>query len=367
MATGYKVNGTDLDDLAEPYYSQAETGFTNYKTNGSSIGSRYQKEPETDSWRTPLSTGYKNNGTDLKVVPKGQFPTPTEFHRITSNGTYYISRTDSTLTIGNTTFTTSNFRNGKIPRFIGLMLIGGGGGAGGLGCSAGDKYGYNRAPSGAGGGGGICSCVIDLDILNETEYDGHSILNFFVRVPVGGDGGTDSGTGSAQTGGKGTDGSEAHFAFTEDRFSRQVVWSGGGKGSTGGVGGSGYVVTASEGGAGGSGGGASSLSKYVYSIQSVQGCKGNDWYGTYGSTSLSRLFSSTGLSPTTLVNSAVGPQAARTDNGYRNYCFAGGASGGRGGWNDPTGQYGSNTATLGGGGGSPNNRNGGNGCAIFYY
>jgi len=95
---GYKVNGTDLDSLLEPWQSgDGYAAATGYKINGSDLNTKYA--PASVGAAFSGTTGYDDNGTDIgpRFCAKGQ--------RITTlpiNGqTYTVSggRGTSSLTI----------------------------------------------------------------------------------------------------------------------------------------------------------------------------------------------------------------------------------------------------------------------------
>ena len=73
-------------------------------------------------------------------------------------------------------FPASSFR--VPPKAIGIIICGGGGGACGMGRSAGDKSGFNRAPSAGGGGGAIVGAIL--------KKEGERYL---IRIGAGGAGG----------------------------------------------------------------------------------------------------------------------------------------------------------------------------------
>lgn len=122
----------DLDDLCEKScYEAAPLSTTCAKSTVT-----FQKAG-SDTTNITLD-GYKvlDNGSYISctAVKKGFFPTTeSNFCNITVAGTYNITRTETGLTIGSTTFGTSSFRNGVIPSEIIILLVGGGGGAGGNG------------------------------------------------------------------------------------------------------------------------------------------------------------------------------------------------------------------------------------------
>lgn len=163
---------TNLEDL------YPTVTFTNFlDSNGSPIKGRVRKDGST--WGT-IGGNFKNkiNGTDitLKCIKKGCLPlfmSNPKYSGVNSDevldgsssnsneiDSFYniihksnsddqasltLTRTDSALTIGSSTWGPSDFRDGVIPLYLGFFIAGGGGGGGGSG-------GVNGGNGGGGGG-----------------------------------------------------------------------------------------------------------------------------------------------------------------------------------------------------------------------
>lgn len=354
MASGYQIDEVDLDDLLEPFVaSAAENSFgadlTDYEINGLDIGMRYQKA-NTDSWANTITLPYSVDSVDngqVIGVRKGCLPTQTKFAEITSTGTFNISVTDSSLTIGSTTYPASHFRNGVIPSYIGVMLCGGGGGAGGYGCDKGDKDGYNVTQGGGGGGGGVMLLVININAL--------------ISVVIGSGGGGGS-TGSSDsrpsTGSTGGTGGQTILNF----LSGATAGCYGGAGGKGGKGNSGSNDSVwGDGGAGGTSWCNEAYS--AYSPTHISGGKGGVCGSSGGQALGSGAYSFTtgaGVATTTMFNNSNTGQTVDSGNGFRNSWAGGGCSIGSGATN-------SISASMGGGGSSGKSANGATGYCAFYY
>lgn len=167
MASNYRHSDIDLDSIFASYSSappQTSSGATlkNYNINGTSITNRYQKaESGGDTSKKQGSFRYLVNGETVTGALIGCVPTLGTAICSLLAGTYTLSRSDSELTIKNSsgttvaTYSASTFRDGVVPKYLTFLIVGGGGGASGYGCDEGNKDGYNVSPGAAGGGGGV--------------------------------------------------------------------------------------------------------------------------------------------------------------------------------------------------------------------
>ncbi len=348
MAVNYKKGGTDLDSLCEKYvYSSA--GMTNYKLSGSSIASRYQKA-NTNSWANKVNTGYKVGGTEVVTCAIGCFPTPTMFASLTSGSNLSISRSSSGITIGSTTYGTSTFRDGVIPKYIGVVLVGGGGGGGGTGMDKGNKSGYNVDPGGSGGGAGVASFVLNLN------------YSYTITIGSGGAGGSNGSSSSRPSAGtNGSDGGNTSIYLNGTQLAYGMGGGGGIRGLEG----------ASDTGNGGSGRHAyfvNSYSSYLLDTKDTQGSYGNNTRSqTSSAVSMSRVFADAGQSATTFFSNPATDRSYSSGDSYRHSYANGGSSYGVGGHRSPTST--STSPGYGGGGGSNGygSQSGGGGAAFFYY
>ena len=357
MASGYSYNGVDLDDLCEPKHPNggyaitsnpgSVVGMSNFKKNNEHIGLRYARPNVNDSWAKILELPFYGNDYPFQFVEKGYLPTQTKFAELTSAGTYYVDVSATSLTIGSTTYPASHFRNGTIPRYIGVMLCGAGGGAGGYGCDKGDKDGFNITQGGGGGGGGVLLLVIDIYNLSS------------VVIGSGGGGGpTGSSDSRPSTGSTGGTGGQTVLNF----ISGATAGCYGGSGGKGGKGNSGS--NDSVWGDGGAGGTSWCNEAYaVYSQTHSPGGKGGVCGSSGGQGTGSGLYSFTngaGIDTTVMFDTPNTGQAIDGGNSYRNSWAGGGGSIGSGATD-------SASASMGGGGASGKSQNGATGYCAFYY
>lgn len=352
MASGYQIDGTDLDDLCEPYIASKAVNsngqdLSTFSVNGTAMTNRYQKA-NTDSWANVITLPLQRDGVAVKTVAKGYLPTQTKFAEITSAGTYNVSVSDTYFTIGSTHYHASSFRGGVIPRYIGVMLCGGGGGAGGYGCDKGDKNGYNITQGGGGGGGGVMLLVIDSQLLKS------------VVIGSGGSGGAlGSSDSRPSTGSNGGSGGQTILNFS----SGATAGCYGGSGGNGGKGNSGSNDSVwGDGGAGGTS--WCPDSDGLYSPTHISGGKGGVCGASGGQALGSGAYSFTtgaGIDTTTMFNNSDTGQAVDSGDSFRNSWAGGGCSIGSGATNSSSAGYG------GGGASGNNNKNGGNGYCAFYY
>lgn len=355
MASGYQINGTDLDDLCEPYVASKAVNsngqdLSTFSTNGTAMTNRYQKA-NTDVWANVITLPLQRDGVAVKTVAKGSLPTQTKFAEITSAGLYNISRTDTGLTIGSTTYPASHFRNGVVPDYIGILICGGGGGAGGYGADTGDKNGYTVTPGGAGGGGGVVACVVNAQYVTQ------------ISIGKGGSAGANgSGDNRPSNGSAGVNGTSSVIV---------VVYEGntyyfGPLGGTGGDYGRGSQNTHANSVAGGSYSTIGTLPNICGGIQTtvnggVGGSSGRSISG--GACSLTGFSFTTGagVATSTMFNNSATGYSYSSGDSYRDSWAGGGCSIGRGATNSSSASYG------GGGASGKNNRNGASGYCAFYY
>jgi hypothetical protein len=280
MAGKYKqrINSVDCDltSLCEPKVHDAAPGFgTKFTGEGS-----FQKAG-TDTKNITLD-GYTVDGTKVTAVKKGYYPTFKKklWYSSTPNANgYALTRTDSSLTIGSSTFKTSDFRDGVIPHELIVLLVGAGGGGGGIGrFSPGkDKDGFYAIVGGAGGGGAICVGRIRL-------YDG---FTYYITVGSGGTAGTNKDEAADATGGTGGTGGSCSVYHTKAAIAANCILSaGGGTGGTGGAPKGDSDCTPGTGGAGGSG----SIKSTIHNIngQCVSGGGGN-YFNNHNRTAVAAL------------------------------------------------------------------------------
>ena len=190
MATNFKYQGTDLDDLLEPKQyslSAPNPDFNGYKVNNVSMANRFAAY-NGKGWEKLFSSTYLYAGSPILACRKGYKPTVmSRFATINGSagaGTrnVYISRTDSALTFSgdvSMTYGPSLFRNGVVPKVIAVIACGGGGGS----CDTSqDKTDYTMG----GGGGCIAWFVLNLED------------NPSVRLSLGSGGGQNDNGGSTQ-------------------------------------------------------------------------------------------------------------------------------------------------------------------------
>ena len=195
---GTNSNYVDLTNICELQVHDAVPGFGATEATGINfVGESFQKAG-TDTQNIILS-GYNVNGSSATFVKKGCYPTCSKsIWSSTTPGSYQISRTDTSLTIGSSTFYSTDFRCNSIPHELIILTVGAGGGGGGNGYfSPGkDKSGYVKVSGGAGGGG--AQVIGRLKISNDYTY--------YVAVGAGGATGSDGSSGAKSTGATGSAG-----------------------------------------------------------------------------------------------------------------------------------------------------------------
>lgn len=195
MATGYRIGGTDIDDLYESFTTteQSEGGVTDskfsdgsgrFKQNGSDLKTALGKTFPTSAGSylggANSTTDYTVEGAAIDVALKGCRP----IGILRANlgvGTWYINRVNGQTWVSSSPNSASGTRLDHDPKFIFLELQGGGGGgAGGSGLYA----------SSGGAGGGYCFKAIALP------------ENSYIRIEVGA-GGNGGAAGTDNNGGTG--------------------------------------------------------------------------------------------------------------------------------------------------------------------
>lgn len=167
MATGYKLNGKDLDDILQPVNTNGFTlptptflgkpDFSGYFVNGIELKERYAGVEQV--WHKKMPRSYLSNGHEIEACLKGFYPIDKSFLTITTTGVQInIQRTDDAITVSggvSARFTASTFAHngGIVPYVIGIAMCGAGGGGG---------AGNGTQSASGGGGGGMCFALIDF-------------------------------------------------------------------------------------------------------------------------------------------------------------------------------------------------------------
>lgn len=153
MSTNYNVSGTDLDDVFQIYYTN-QASATGFSVNGSDLNTFFEK---IGGGTTSSTTNYKANNDDLNTLFSGKTYT------IIGDGTYAeVANTDSTkyivICFGSTTSIngSSNSIVFNTATTVNYWVVGGGGGGGGT------QSGTARA-AGGGAGGSIVTGSINVD------------------------------------------------------------------------------------------------------------------------------------------------------------------------------------------------------------
>lgn len=345
----------DLTTLCEPKVHDAAPGFgTEF------VGETFQKAG-TNTENIILGD-YTVNGTKVTTVKKGWYPT---FNKCiwssATAGTYSFRRTDSKLTIGNSTFFPEDFRGGAIPHEFIILVVGAGGGGGGYGYfSPGkDKSGFSKVPGGAGGGGGV--------IVGRLEPD--DMRYHYITVGSGGSAGTNGSSNAKSTGAQGTNGGVSFFSHTDSTTSsNRILIANGGNGGKGGAPSGDDNCTPGKGGAGGAVDTTIASSLYV-NYAGVSGGGGNS-YKSHSNTERAAFTytptSGTGASPQNFANLSTNGDSYNSSSsasGSASY-FSGGCSYGRGVHTGHT----TDDAGYGGGGGGGSWKSAGKcGYVAIYY
>lgn len=217
-------------------------GFTSVRLTSSSSIWGYDKSGLNDSWKSNKScTGMKVKGTTVSALAKGYTPMAGSYsiwETLDTPGKYRITTSDTKLIveldISNTglgsyqtiaTYTSEDFWDHSIPKYLLIIAQGAGGGGGSS----------SLLWSGGGGGaGGFGSCIIPTD------------QEINIEIGAGGSGGTGGGTGTA-----GTKGGDTIIASGGTTYLTTYGGSGGGAGgnnTSGGAGGSAALFRTAKGG-----------------------------------------------------------------------------------------------------------------------
>lgn len=372
--TGYKVNGEDLNDIAEPYYIiSGDSAYVNaismpskYKKCGAELNIGFGVEVTSVSisqgrfakytdYSNKLPVPYYSASEQIILCKKGCLPTTfSRFASITSTGTYDIIRgTDSSgdyLKIGSTYYRASSFRINYVPKRIGVIFCGGGGGAGGGGSEP-DNKGWNVKCGGAGGGGAVVTAIIDFESYEYT---------YSIEIGAGGAGGTYPG-GANSTGAYGTAGGTSVIrSYLFGDYVTSVSAGGGDRGEIGTPSGDANTQAA---------GGTVSWDLWDTDYQGIAGGAGGTHRINGGDMSLIESFKGKiELS----INATGGSSKEDGTDSWRGSAAGGGASLGNGATNFSKTNGTVAVAGYGGGGAwgftnSATYSNGGNGVAYFYY
>lgn len=186
MATNYKINGIDIENIFESFTTaeQSEGGVTDskfsdgsgrFKQNGADLKTALGKTFPTSAGSyiggANSTTDYTAQGAAIDVALKGCRPIGVLRQTLTP-GIYYINRINNQTWVSSSPNSASGTRLDHDPKFIFLELQGGGGGG------AGSSMIY---ASGGGGGGGYCFKAITLP------------ENSYIRIEVGAGGNAGSG------------------------------------------------------------------------------------------------------------------------------------------------------------------------------
>lgn len=194
MATGFKVQNNDIDNLFECFPNDiAQTyGVTDSKFSDNQNKFKKGGRPlkEVIGRTIPTSAGayiggsnktsaFKSGGQLIDVALKGCRPIGIPIARL-AHGTHYVNRVNGETWLSSLPDSASGTKLEYNPRYLHVELLGGGGGGGGTGVAC---------ASAGGGGGGYC--YISLSIPE----------NSHLQMTVGAKGKGSSGRGAGSTGG----------------------------------------------------------------------------------------------------------------------------------------------------------------------
>lgn len=194
MATNYKINGTDIEDIFESFTTaeQSEGGVTDskfsdgsgrFKQNGADLKTALGKTFPTSAGSyiggANSTTDYTAEGAAIDVALKGCRPIGI-LRSTLGVGTWYINRVNGQTWVSSSPNSASGTRIDHDPKFIFLELQGGGGGGAGSGLTG---------CSGGGGAGGYCFVAVEIP-------DGS-----YLRVVVGAGGEAGGGDANGSAGG----------------------------------------------------------------------------------------------------------------------------------------------------------------------
>ena len=194
MATNYKINGTDIDDIFDSFTlaEQSEGGVTDskfsdgsgrFKQNGVDLKTALRKTFPTSAGSyiggANSTTDYTAQGAAIDVALRGCRPIGIQRANL-GVGTWYINRVNGQTWVSSTANSASGTRIDHDPRFVFIELQGGGGsgaGSGLVGCS------------GGGGAGGYCFLATEIP------------ENSYLRLVVGAGGGAPGNDNNGNAGG----------------------------------------------------------------------------------------------------------------------------------------------------------------------
>lgn len=208
MSGKYYMNtSTDVTTLAASQVHDAAPGFA--ASGGLFNGESAFQKAGAKTTNVTL-TGYQDatsgTATTVTAVKKGYYPTLEEtlsnyFWWTGTAGTYTITRSDSQLKVGSTTYSPSEFRDGVIPSQVALFLAAGGSGGGGWSYYKKDKDNFPAVPGAGGGAGGFCLLWIDLTVSGTKV----------ITVGAGGAAGSNGTSGKTSKGSAGGKGGESNY------------------------------------------------------------------------------------------------------------------------------------------------------------
>lgn len=304
----YNINGTNILRLAARKAYDAAPFSSKY------TGEEEIQKADTNTNTTYVTlTGYKVNGTTCTAVASGHMPkiTSSPFWSSDTAGTYVITRTNTSLTIGSSVFYPDDFRDNVIPKTIVVFVVGGGGGGGGNGYFKHSKGVYYRTCSGAGGGGGYAAVRINIE--NDPRWT--------IKIGSGGSVGNNGASDANSKGAKGGDGTSSTITVTPAGDSTNYVSTGIGRGGVGGNPGDGSSGSSSVGSGGAGGGGTVNNG----AIGATGSGGGGNYYGHHNESRCQEMTftptSGTGDPGATLVSSKANNL---TDKEYDEYWTIGG-------------------------------------------
>ena len=169
MPNKYFHVGEDLTEILE---GRRSSMHDEAPISGKFTGSWSYQKAGTDTENETLQY-YQIDGVPATAVKKGWYPIigfdqwNSMFWSAETAGTYTLTRTDTTLTVGSSTFYSSDFACKRIPSEIIILAVGPGGGAGGYGYYVPEKDVYYFRSGGAGGGGGMAIARINIKECHE--------------------------------------------------------------------------------------------------------------------------------------------------------------------------------------------------------
>lgn len=277
----YKVNGIDLDLIAEPKTIGAYDAISTTPIDKFINMNDYANYSNNYYYNDSIISGYKVDGTEISLMKKGTKPRLTLRYSFTSTGTYWLTRNEGYITVWNSTGSVLSYiwvtptpdTGSYAPHILIVMLIGGGrtgysgtGTVGGTGGGGGGKLiGYIRIPTTnvysegtkiiVGGTSGSSSATVNSKVLqaNGTSSNVGGGVSYptpdteigVFKAANGGNGGAGGGGGSA--------GLPVVLSLEPENFSYTMPLGGGGSAGYGGGGGGSQGIGGAGGGSGKSG------------------------------------------------------------------------------------------------------------------